>query len=76
MTCAVCEKFLDSIADKRPDSFDPQSWQFGNITKLVFRTYQQHQDDDKWVSRSLDLIDRICLETHGGAQGEFDQFER
>ena len=76
MTCVVCGKFLDSFADGNLGTVDRQSWQVETIAKLVFRTYQQHRDDDQWASRSLDLIDRLCLETQGSAQGEFDQFER
>ena len=43
--------------------------------KLIFRTYQQHQDDE-WTSISLDLIDRLCLEGISHAASEFEQFER
>ena len=45
------------------------------VTKLIFRTYQQHQNDE-WTSRSLDLIDRLCLEGIAYAGREFEQFER
>ena len=63
MTCMVCERFLDHNTG---DTL--------TIAKLSFRTYQQHQNDE-WGSRSLDLIDRVCLEGTG-AGGEFEQFER
>ena len=45
------------------------------VTKLIFRTYQQHQNDER-TSHSLDLIDRLCLEGIGDAGREFEQFER
>ena len=45
------------------------------VAKLVFRTYQQHQNDE-WTSRSLNLIDRFCLEGIPGAGDEFERFER
>lgn len=62
MTCMVCERSLDrNIGDAL------------TVAKLIFRTYQQHQNDE-WTSRSLNLIDRVCLE--GAGAGEFEQFER
>ena len=45
------------------------------VAKFIFRTYQQHQNDE-WASRSLDLIDRICLAGLPGAADEFEQFDR
>ena len=45
------------------------------VAKLIFRTYQQHQQDE-WTARWLDLIDRLCLEGIGEAGGELEQFER
>ena len=63
MTCLVCERSLDRSEDTY------------TVAKLIFRTYQQHQNDE-WTSRSLDLIDRLCLEGIGNMRGEFEQFER
>ena len=74
-TCLVCEKYLDRFAD---DDNDMETRRFGdtrNVAKLIFRTYQQHQDDE-WTSRLLDLIDRLCLERIFDARREFEQFER
>ena len=74
-TCVVCEKFFDRFADEAQDA---QTGRYGHthtVAKLVFRTYQQHQNDE-WTSRSLDLIDRFCLEGIPGAGDEFEQFER
>ena len=45
------------------------------LGKLVFRTYQQHQDDE-WASSALDLIDRLCLEGPDEAAQHFGEFER
>ena len=75
-TCLVCQKYLDRFAD---DDKDLETSRFGggthHVAKLIFRTYQQHQDD-KWTSRLLDLIDRLCLERIVDARREFEQFER
>ena len=48
---------------------------FEIVAKLIFRTYQQHQNDE-WTSRSLALIDRLCLEGIGDAGSHLEQFER
>ena len=45
------------------------------LAKLVFRTYQQHQNDE-WTARSLNLIDRLCLEGIGDAGKHLGQFDR
>ena len=63
MTCLVCERFLDRSEDTY------------TVAKLIFRTYQQHQNDE-WTSRVLDLIDRLCLEGIIGIGDEFDEFDR
>ena len=75
MTCLVCEKFLDLFADEAKDIRPRGVGGAFTVTKLVFRTYQQHQNDE-WTSRSLDLIDRLCLEGIGDAGSHLDQFER
>ena len=75
MTCVVCEKFFDRFDD---EAWDVQNSRIGDvltIAKLIFRTYQQHQNDE-WTTRSLDLIDRLCLERITEARAEFEQFER
>lgn len=64
MTCMVCERYLERGAG---ETFD--------VAKLIFRTYQQHQNDE-WTERSLDLIDRLCLAWHLGAGHELEQFDR
>ena len=75
MTCLVCEKFLERFADEARDIRTRRAGDTSKLTKLVFRTYQQHQNDE-WTSRSLDLIDRLCLVGIGDAGSHLDQFER
>ena len=74
-TCLVCEKFLDRFADEARDIRTHRAADGYTLAKLVFRTYQQHQNDE-WTSRSLDLIDHLCLEGVGDAVRELEQFER
>ena len=64
MTCMVCERTLDA-----------PSRDVHGATKLIFRTYQQHQEDE-WASQALDLIDRLCLEGDPILGSEFEEFER
>ena len=75
MTCEVCEKFVDRFADEARDIRTRRARHTRTVAKLVFRTYQQHQDDE-WTFRSLNLIDRLCLERTYDAGREFEQFER
>ena len=75
MTCEICENFLDRFTDEARDIRTRRALDGHTVAKLIFRTYQQHQKD-KWTSRSLDLIDRLCLERIHDAGGEFEQFDR
>ena len=77
VTCMVCEKFFDRFSKEAKDIRTGRiaDTDTDTIVKLIFRTYQQHQDDE-WTSRSLDLIDRLCLEEVHAAEHEFEQFER
>ena len=75
MTCLVCEKFFDRLGDEASDIRTSRAGDAHTVAKLIFRTYQQHQDDE-WTSISLDLIDRLCLEGISHAASEFEQFER
>ena len=78
MTCEVCESILDRLAEARAVPSAPNDGGFDDINtvaKLAFRTYQQHQNDD-WASRSLALIDRLCLEGIPDTGAEFEHFER
>ena len=75
MTCVVCKRFLDRFADEARDVRTSRAADTYTVAKLIFRTYQQHQNDE-WTSPSLDLIDRLCIEEIAGAGDEFEQFER
>ena len=74
-TCLVCEKFLDRFAGEARDIRTRRAGDTFTLAKLVFRTYQQHQNDE-WTCRSLNLIDHLCLEGIGDAGSHLDQFER
>ena len=74
-TCLVCEKFINHFADEARDIRTHRAGDSPTVATLVFRTYQQHQNDE-WTSRSLDLIDHLCLEGIGDAGSHLDQFER
>jgi len=75
MTCIVCEKFLERFSDEAKDVRTSRMGDGHTVTELLFRTYQQHQQDE-WTSRSLDLIDRLCLEGIGEVNDGFRAFER
>ena len=64
ITCKVCER---SLSEPSMDKY--------HATKLIFRAYQQHQND-RWASPSLDLIDRLCLSGHWGVESQFEEFDR
>ena len=75
MACMVCERYFGRADD---EAWDPRTVRFAGahtVVKLIFRTYQQHQNDE-WTSRALDLIDRLCLEDVASIGNEFDEFER
>ena len=73
-TCTVCERFLDRFADEALDARSSRHEDAATVATLVFRTYQQHQQD-AWTGRALDLIDRLCLERIGDARDALEQFE-
>ena len=75
MTCVVCEKFLDRFVGEARDMRTRRAADTFTLAKLIFRTYQQHQNDE-WTSLSLDLIDRLCLEGIGDTGRQFEEFER
>jgi hypothetical protein len=75
MTCVVCEKFLERFSDEARDIRTSRMGDAHTVTELLFRTYQQHQQDE-WTARSLDLIDRLCLEGVGEVNDGFRAFER
>ena len=75
ITCVVCEQFLARFSSEATDIRTSRMGDARTVTRLIFRTYHQHQEDE-WASRSLDLIDRLCLEGFRGVRKEFDEFER
>ena len=74
LICRVCNELLDCLRD---GTADPHAGRVDlhTLGKLVFRTYQQHQDDE-WTSTALDLIDRLCLEGPVEAAQHLGEFER
>jgi hypothetical protein len=75
MTCNVCEKFLERFGEEAADVRASRMGDGYTVTKLIFRTYQQHQQGE-WTSRALDLIDRLCLEGVGNVTEAFGTFDR
>ena len=74
-TCLVCGRLLGCVSNEEGDS---RAGGFGDtytVSKLIFRTYQQHPDDE-WTKPALDLIDLLCLEGVAGAGEEIERFER
>ena len=76
MTCVVCEKFLLRFSDEAKDIRLGRAGDVMTVTKLIFRTYHQHQRESEWAPRCLDLIDRLCLEGVHDVRTGLDQFER
>ncbi len=74
-TCVVCEKYLSRLAGAVGDPLTGQLADAHTVVKLIFRTYQQHQNDE-WTQRSLDLIDFLCLEGIADTGNELEKFER
>jgi len=75
MTCVVCEKFLARFSDEARDIRTSRMGDAHTVTQLIFRTYQQHQQDE-WTGGTLDLIDRLCLEGVGDVDDAFGAFDR
>ena len=74
-TCVACEKFLDRFAGEATDMRTRRAAEARTLAKLIFRTYQQHQQD-QWTARTLDLIDRLYAEGVVEAYEEMEKFER
>jgi len=71
VTVMACERFFDRF-DGLEQGRTPG---LHTIVKLIFRTYQQHQQEC-WGLRSLNLIDRLCLEGVYEVGEELDHFDR
>jgi len=74
ITCQVCEQSLNEPAMAADGGLDVDRDKYYEA-KLIFRTYQQHQND-KWTSRSLNMIDRLCLLGHREVENQFEEFDR
>ena len=70
LTCDVCAK-LASRSDTERRGVETRA-----LTRLAFRVYQQHRDDDEWAPRALDLIDLLCFSGGPNVAQEFEDFER
>ena len=75
ITHTVCEKFLERFSDEAGDMRTHRALDGRNLTKLVLRTYHQHQRDE-WASQCLDLIDQMCLEGTYDIRTNLDEYER
>lgn len=75
MTCLVCERHLERFSEESRDMRSARARDPYMLVKLVFRTYQQHQKDE-WSSRTLDVIDELCLQGLAGTGEQFESFER
>ena len=75
MVCTVCEKFLLRFGDEARDIRTGRAGDAYVVSKLIFRTYHQHQNDG-WAGRALDVIDLLCRESIGNIGTEFEQFDR
>ncbi len=69
LTCDVCAKLASWPKEKR------RGVESHTLVRLIFRVYQQHQDDD-WTSKALDLIDLLCLDGGHEVAQELEGFER
>ncbi|BDC50652.1 hypothetical protein F183_A29680 [Bryobacterales bacterium F-183] len=74
-TCHICEKFLERFRNGASSGCTSHVGDAHTVVELLFRTYQQHQEGE-WAKRSLDLIDRLCLENFDVVDETFQAFER
>ena len=75
ITGTVCQKFLERFSDEARDIRTNRAANVPTVTKLILRTYHQHQLED-WASKCLDLIDGMCLERTYDIRGNLDEYER
>lgn len=75
IVCVVCHRFLERFGREAADISTRAAADGHTVTKLIFRTYQQHQNDE-WTVSTLTLIDRLCLDNLYGVQESFEDFER
>ena len=75
ITAIVCDKFISRFADEARDVRTSRSADVHMVSKLVFRTYHQHETDE-WGSKCLDLIDQMCLAGIHEVSRDLADFER
>ena len=75
ITLVACEKFFERFGTEARDIRTHRAGDGSSVTKLVLRTYHQHQRD-KWTAKSLDLIDQMCLERGYGVHKSLEEYER
>ena len=75
ITLAACEMFLERFGEEARDIRTHRVVDGSTMTKLILRTYHQHQRDE-WAAKCLDLIDRMCLERSYGVREGLDEYER
>ena len=76
ITYVVCKKFLARFSDEARDIRTRRALDVTAVPKLVFRTYQQHQNDEDLAAKCLNLIDKMCLERIYGIRQEMDEYTR
>ena len=75
VVCTACERFLQRFGPEARDFGTSRAADGFTVSKLIFRVYQQHQRD-QWTPRSLDVIDRLCLENVGEVFTQLQEFDR
>ena len=75
VTCEVCAQFIERFGDEARDIRTRYAGDVGTVSKLLLRTYHQHQDDE-WGGHCLDLIDRMCLGAIPNITRSLNEIER
>lgn len=76
ITHIVCEIFLERFGEEANDFSTSRAVDISNVSKLILRTYHQHQCDEEVAKKYLDLIDRMCLDKVDDIRTDLDQYER
>lgn len=71
----VCSQFLEKFSSEAKNIQTSFSGDVIGISKILFRTYHQHQND-KWAKKCLDTIDKMCLEDIHSVRTGFLEYER
>lgn len=75
ITYVVCEKLLRLPYEEQDQQMAPRSVDVYTVTKVVLKTYHQHQDDE-WGSKCLDLIDLMYREKIRDVRIGMEDYER